>query len=233
MSHNLYLIPTFLGDENPEMLSAHTLKAIYELTYFVVEKERTARRFLKAIKHPIPQDQFVICELDKHQGYDNFRSFMDKNIQHYDIGLMSEAGMPCLADPGDKVVKYAHQKGITVKPLSGSSSIILALIASGFGGQQFVFKGYLSVNEGEKIRQIKTMEKEALKETQIFMETPYRNNAFLESLIKHLQPDTYLCVACQLENEEKQQIISQPISKWKQTSYDFHKEPCVFVMRRF
>jgi 16S rRNA (cytidine1402-2'-O)-methyltransferase len=233
MSNSLFLIPTFLGDENPEILSIHTLKAIYDLSYFVVEKERTARRFLKAIKHPTPQDQFVICELDKHQGYDNFRGYIDKNAPKNSIGLMSEAGMPCLADPGDKVVKYAHQIGMPVKPLTGSSSIILALIASGFGGQNFAFKGYLSVNEGEKIRQIKNMEKEALKETQIFIETPYRNNAFLETLIKHLKTGTYLCVACNIENEEKQQVISQPISKWKQTSYDFHKEPCVFVMRRF
>lgn len=233
MSQKLYLIPTFIGNESAEFLPQYTISAIHKIACFITEKERTTRKFLKTIDHPLAQSEFIICELDKHEGYTNFRPFLKKYGQQQSVGLLSEAGMPCLADPGEKVVKYAHELGMEVCPLSGSSSIILALISSGFGGQNFAFNGYLSIDEKERIKQIKQLEKDALNETQIFMETPYRNNAFIASLLMHLQLDTYLCVACNLEHTEKQKIVSKPISQWRNTVYDFHKEPCVYVMRRF
>ena len=139
--------------------------------------------------------------------------------------------MPAIADPGSEVVKYAHSKGVTVVPLSGSSSIFLALMASGMDGQHFQFNGYLPIDARDRMIALKDMEIRSRKATQLFMEAPYRNNQFLEFLIKNLQKDTQLCVAVDIEKEGEETIISKPIKDWKVNELELHKKPAIFIIR--
>ena len=187
MSTALYLVPNFIGEFDKAYLSERTLKHTYAITHFIVEREKTARAFLKAIEHPTTQNDFVFVELDKHNNYEGFKRFFNEHIDSHSIGVLSEAGLPAIADPGSEVAKYAHSKGVRVVPLSGSSSIFLALMASGFNGQNFKFNGYLPIDSRDRMIALKEMEVRARKASQIFMEAPYRNNQFLEFLIKNLQ----------------------------------------------
>ena len=225
----LILIPSFIGESSVDRVSVHNRSQIYALTHFIVERERTARAFLKSIAHPIPQSELVFYELDKHADYAGFKPFFNAHISS-GIGLISEAGLPAVADPGSAVVSYAHQKGADVLPLGGSSSIFLALMASGMDGQHFAFHGYLPINAGQRMKAIKRMEQDAAKATQIFMEAPYRNNAFLDLLITNLKKGTRLCVACDLETTT-QVIVSKPVDQWKKGELDLHKRPCIFLIK--
>ena len=182
--HTLYLVPNFIGEFSKDYLPKRTIEHVYSIRHFIVERERTARAFLKAIDHPISQNEFQFVELNKHDDYTGFKSFFDAHIYDFPIGVLSEAGLPAIADPGNEIVKYAHQKNINVIPLSGSSSIFLALMASGFNGQNFQFNGYLPIEARERMIALKEMENRSRKVTQIFMEAPYRNNQFLDFLIK-------------------------------------------------
>ena len=230
VNHSLFLIPNFIGEFSKNYLPKRTLEHIYTIRYFIVERERTARAFLKAIDHPIDQNEFEFVELNKHDNYTGFKPFFDSYIQDFSIGMLSEAGLPAIADPGNEIVKYAHQKNVKVIPLSGSSSIFLALMASGFNGQSFQFNGYLPIDAKERMIALKDMEYRSRKTTQIFMEAPYRNNPFLEFLIKNLQHSTQLCVAVDLEKEGKETILSKPIKDWKPNEIELHKKPCIYLI---
>ncbi|MEY2924716.1 MAG: hypothetical protein RLZZ337_1264, partial [Bacteroidota bacterium] len=155
MQSSLFLVPNFIGEFSKEYLPQRTLDAVYKITHFIVEREKTSRAFLKAIEHPASQDDFVFVELDKHNDYAGFKAFFNRYIDTHSIGVLSEAGLPAIADPGSEVVKYAHQKGVKVVPLAGSSSIFLALMASGFDGQHFEFSGYLPIDARERVQTLK------------------------------------------------------------------------------
>ena len=229
-NHTLFLIPNFIGEFSKDYLPKRTLEYIYTLRHFIVEREKTARAFLKDIDHPVAQNEFKFVELNKHDNYAGFKSFFDSHIPNFSIGVLSEAGLPAVADPGNEIVKYAHLKNVKVVPLSGSSSIFLALMASGFNGQNFQFNGYLPIDAKERMIALKDMERRSRKAAQIFMEAPYRNNPFLEFLIKNLQHSTKLCVAVDLEKEGKETIISKPIKDWKPQEIQLHKKPCIFII---
>ncbi len=230
MSTALYLVPNFIGEFDKEYLPKRTLEETYKITHFIVEREKTARAFLKAIQHPTPQNEFVFMELDKHNNYAGFKAFFNDHITNHSIGVLSEAGLPAIADPGSEVAKYAHQKGVKVIPLAGSSSLFLALMASGFNGQNFKFNGYLPMDSRDRMIALKEMEVRSRKASQIFMEAPYRNNQFLEFLIKNLQNNTKLCVAVDIEKEGKETIISKSISQWKPREIELHKKPAIFII---
>jgi 16S rRNA (cytidine1402-2'-O)-methyltransferase len=225
----LYLVPNFIGVFSKEYLPQRTLENVYRLKHFIVEREKTARAFLKAINHPTPQNEFEFIELDKHNNYAGFKSFFDQNISN-SIGVLSEAGLPAIADPGSEVVKYAHLNKIKVVPLAGSSSIFLALMASGMDGQNFAFHGYLPIDARERVKSLKDIELKSRKASQIFMEAPYRNNQFLDFLIKNLQNDTTLCIAADLETD-REIIISKKVQDWETKLVDLHKRPTIYIIK--
>ncbi|PCJ66897.1 MAG: SAM-dependent methyltransferase [Bacteroidetes bacterium] len=231
MDNALYLIPNFIGEFDQEYIPTRTIQKTYKIKHFIVEREKTARAFLKAIKHPTHQNDFVFVELDKHNNYVGFKMFFNEFIGENPIGVLSEAGLPAVADPGSEVAKYAHTKGVRVVPLAGSSSIFLALMASGMDGQSFKFNGYLPLDTRDRMLALKDMEIQSRRASQIFMETPYRNNQFLDFLIKNLQNDTKLCIAVDIEKEGKETIISKPISEWKPREIELHKKPCIFIIK--
>lgn len=229
----LYLIPVPLA-ENAEKLS-YTLfhhELIQHIDEYVVENEKTARRFLKQAGLKIPQSELKIHDYGKHarEKIDYNRIF--KSVQEgKDIGLMSEAGCPGVADPGADVVAEAHKRGVKVVPLVGPSSILLALMASGFSGQKFAFHGYLPIDKGERAKKIKDLEYQSLKEkqTQLFIETPFRNNQLFEEILRQCKPATRLCVACNLTAEDEK-IRTLSLREWKEAKVDLHKKPTIFLM---
>lgn len=227
----LYLIPSFLGEPNKDLIPVHNQQVLYGLTHFIAEREKTARAFLKAVEHPTPQSDFEFYVLDKHTKDEEIPEFLLAAEKGTDIGLLSEAGLPCVADPGAKVVNAARKKGIDIVPLSGLSSIMMALMASGMNGQQFRFHGYLPIDNKEKSWTIKQMATSAQKgETQIFIETPYRNNKLLQDLIKMLPGHLRLAVAADL-TLDSEEAHSKLVNKWKSENIpDFHKRPAVFLI---
>lgn len=229
----LFLIPVPLAD-NAEKASYTLLheQTINHIDEYIVENEKTARRFLKQAGLKIPQNQLIIHDYGKHArekiDYGNLFQGLKGGK---DVGLMSEAGCPGVADPGADIVAEAYRRGIQVVPLVGPSSILLALMASGFNGQQFTFLGYLPIDKAERAKKIKELETASKKEkaTQIFIETPFRNNQLLTEILRSCKPTTKLCVACNLTGEDEQ-IISQSIGEWKQAKVDFHKKPAIFLL---
>jgi 16S rRNA (cytidine1402-2'-O)-methyltransferase len=229
----IYLIPTTLGglDELEKVLPDYNTKIVHQLDEFIVEQLRTARRFLSKINHPMPIDQLKFHELNKHTHSNEISEYLNAVIQGKSIGLLSEAGTPCVADPGAAIVQMAHEKGIEVVPLVGPNSIILALMASGFNGQHFTFHGYLPVDKQalqKKIRDIESTSR-SLKQTQIFIETPYRNNQLLAKLIEVCRPDTKVCIATNL-TMESEYIKTRNVREWKKETVDLHKKPTVFLL---
>lgn len=229
----LYLIPVPLAD-NAEKAS-YTLfhqELIHQIDEYIVENEKTARRFLKQAGLKIPQSALKMHDYGKHarEKIDYNRIF--KSIKDgKDIGLMSEAGCPGVADPGADVVAEAHKRGIKVVPLVGPSSILMALMASGFSGQKFAFHGYLPIDKTERVRKIKDLESQSSKEkqTQIFMETPFRNNSLFDDLLKNCKRETKICVACNLTASDEQ-VLTLSVSAWKSRKPDLHKKPTIFLM---
>lgn len=230
MQGSLYLVPNFIGEFAKDFLPQRTIDHVHRITHFIVEREKTARAFLKAIEHPTPQSEFRIVELDKHNNYQGFRSFFDEHIPSHSIGLLSEAGLPAIADPGSEVVRYAHFKEVKVIPLAGSSSLFLALMASGMNGQEFAFHGYLPIDKQQRIKKLKDLESRARGASQIFIEAPYRNNDFMKFLLQHLNPATTLCVAADLETENEI-IRSKPVAEWDKVKIDLHKRPAVYIIK--
>ncbi|MGB1247343.1 MAG: SAM-dependent methyltransferase [Chitinophagales bacterium] len=229
----LYLIPCTLGD-NTDSIAPYVRDICQTLDCFVVENLRSARRYLRKIGFDKNFDEEVrFYELDKHKlNIEELFDFLQSNFfNQKNIGLLSEAGNPCIADPGALVVELTHQLKINVKPLVGPSSILLALIASGFNGQEFSFHGYLPIDADKRSKKIKQLESEAKKRgsTQIFMETPYRNNKLIASLIKILRPDTMLSIAVDL-TLDTEYIATKKIATWQKEKIDIHKRPAIFVI---
>ncbi len=228
----LYLIPNVLGIGNPESyFGTEVFNTIKKLKYFVVENEKNARRYLLQLGIETPIDDLTFFNLNKHTDLNEIPSYIKPLLEGNDMGLLSDAGCPAVADPGALIVALAHQNNITVHPLIGPSSILLGLMASGFNGQSFVFHGYLPHDHFERQKQIKSMEVATQKEkqTQIFIETPFRNDKLLEELKKTLNPKTSLCVAVDL-TLAKETIISQTIQEWKKNKSSFHKRAAIFLI---
>ena len=229
----LYLIPTPLGYGTTETLPEYIKPIIYALSNFIVEKEKSARGFLKSIQYPKPFDSLELHPLNKRTTLNEVHQYILKINEGTSMGLLSEAGLPCIGDPGAQAVELAHQYNIKVVPLVGPSSILLALMASGMNGQNFAFNGYLPVKSYERKKKVSALEQLSVKnrQTQIFIETPYRNKQLLEDILESCKADTRLCIACNLTLPD-QFIKTQPIEKWKSTKYDFHKKPAVFLLSR-
>jgi 16S rRNA (cytidine1402-2'-O)-methyltransferase len=228
----LYLIPNLLGEGAPETVLPPGVKDIVNsLGEFIVENERSARRFLTALKHSRPIRELVFHTLDAHTDPRRRPAYLAAAEAGRSIGLISEAGCPGVADPGQEIVALAHGKGITVVPLVGPSSILLALMASGFNGQRFVFHGYLPVKPEERARAIRQMEQDVYRndQTQIFMETPYRNNQLLKDMVAQCRPEARLCVATDL-TLPTETVISRTIGEWRRNAPDLHRRPAMFLL---
>lgn len=228
----IWLIPVTLGSENYEdMIPAGVLEITRRLRYFIVENLRSARRFLRLIDKDFPIDESVFYELNKHTSGNDMSIFFQPLLEGNDIGLMSEAGLPGIADPGAEIITEAHREKIIVTPLSGPSSIIMALISSGMNGQNFTFNGYLPVKSAERAARIRELEKKADEGfTQIFMETPYRNQALLESLLGICNPERLLCIAADI-TKPSEYIRTMPIKDWKRDKPDLKNRPAIFVLQ--
>ena len=228
----LFLIPTTLGDTSIErVLPPDLMLIISSIPVFIVENLRTARRFLKKVNPAIVIDDLTFFELNQHTDKKEISRFLEPNRHGFDIGIISEAGCPGIADPGAEVVKIAHIRNIQVVPLVGPSSILLALMASGMSGQNFAFNGYLPIRNPEKSAQIKLLEKRMQTEgqTQIFIETPYRNIQLLDELLKNCDPATMLCIAVDI-TLDTELILSKPVSYWKTNIPDIQKRPAIFMI---
>lgn len=230
---NLYLIPCTLGETPPlEVLPLLVKKAIENIDHYIVEHEKSARRFIKSVASKKQQNSLHIEEINKFTKPQEIPQMLEPCFNGFDVGIISDAGCPGIADPGAAVVEQAHQKGVKVIPLVGPSSILLALMASGFNGQNFAFNGYLPIDKVERKQKIKQLEKKSIVEnqSQLFIETPYRNNQMLESLVKTLQNTTGICVACDI-TLSTQYIRTAPVKQWKRIKVDLHKRPTMFIIQ--
>jgi 16S rRNA (cytidine1402-2'-O)-methyltransferase len=226
----IFLIPSFLGEDNPSIIPQQVKDAVNSLDEFIVEDLRTARRYLRAIGYKKNFDtEVTLHELDKHAQKQDCNLLLENVLRGKNCGLISEAGNPCIADPGNEVVAFAHKKNIEVVPLVGPSSILLALIASGFNGQQFFFHGYLPIKEPNRSKKIKQLENASHGATQLFMETPFRNAKLLDELLKTCADTTNLCIACDL-TLPTQFIKTKTIKEWKQQKPELNKRYCIFLM---
>jgi len=229
----LYFIPVTLGDDNiTKVLPPDVVTIAQQLDEFIVENEKTARHFLGTIKHSKPIRELVLKTLNEHTVDKDLPALLGSLMAGKDIGLMSEAGCPGIADPGAKLAALAHQKGIRVAPLVGPSSILLSLMASGLNGQRFTFLGYLPTDKAARITQLKDIEKHSkyVQETQLFIETPYRNQHMLDDILANCQSETRLCIACNISLSDEY-IVTKRIKEWKQAPLpDLHKKPTVFLL---
>jgi 16S rRNA (cytidine1402-2'-O)-methyltransferase len=226
----LFLIPTILAPGTQETVLPPQIKAVVsELNVFFVEELRTARRFISSLKLDKVIDDITFYELNKDTPHD--QTFVQLKKLKTDAGIISEAGCPGVADPGAVAVGFAHQLGYTVVPLVGPSSILMALMASGFNGQSFTFNGYLPIDKQLRIKSLKDLEQIAKKkqQTQIFMETPFRNNQLLEDVLQNLNPETQLCIACDVTAEDEF-IKTLRVKDWQKSTPDLHKKPTIFLL---
>ena len=232
MSGTLYLIPNLLGESTPErVLPAFNTKIINNIRYYIVENIRTTRRFLKKVDKNIDIDRLTFFELNQHTDPQIIGSYIEPLLHGEDMGIVSEAGCPAVADPGALVVELAQQKNIQVVPLVGPSSILLALMASGFNGQSFSFEGYLPIDNDKRIKRLKVLENRIYTEnqTQIFIETPYRNNKIVQDFIAHCRPSTKLCIASEITTDNEF-IKTKPLGRWKNSCPDLNKKPTIFLL---
>ena len=230
---NLYLIPCTLGETPPlEVLPLLVKKAVENIDYYIVEHEKSARRFIKAVASKKSQNSLHIEEINKFTNLEDIPQMLDPCLKGLDVGVISDAGCPGIADPGAAVVANAHKNGIKVVPLVGPSSILLAMMGSGFNGQNFAFNGYLPIDKAERKAKIKQLEKRSIQEnqSQLFIETPYRNNQMLESLTTTLQKNTEICVACDI-TLSTEFITTAPAQHWKRIKVDLHKRPTLFIIQ--
>ncbi len=230
----LYLIPTRLGDNPPlEVLPLSIKKIIEQVDHYIVENEKSARRFIKRVSPNKSQGSLKLLLLNKYTQEHELDHFLNACKEGMPMGLLSEAGCPAIADPGSDIVKLAHENNIQVVPLVGPSSIILALMSSGMNGQSFAFNGYLPIDQTERKAALKRLEKLSYEQdqTQIFIETPYRNNKILEDICNTLHPTTRVCVACDL-TLPTEYIKTTTISEWKHIKVDLHKRPTIFVLHK-
>lgn len=228
----LYLIPVPLAkNASVKSLTPYLINTINQINEYIVENEKSARHFLKEAGLKIHQNELIIHDYGKHNRDKNNQDFLKGLLKGNDVGLMSEAGCPGIADPGANLIRIAHQKGIRVVPLVGPSSILLALMASGFNGQSFAFQGYLPIDKSQRVKKLKDLEVLAAKyhQTQLFIETPFRNQAILEDILKSCNPKTQLCIAANLTAIDEF-IQTKSISEWKALIPDLHKKPTVFIL---
>ncbi len=228
----LYLIPTPLSENTAhQFVTKYIADIIMRVDYYLVENIRTARRFLGSLDLGIDIESIQFELVDKHTSLDQIELLLEPLTAGCSAGVLSEAGCPGIADPGALIVTMAHQKNIDVEPLIGPSSIFMALMASGFNGQSFAFHGYLPIGKASRIQSIKTIEKTVMSnsQTQMFMETPYRNNKLFEDLLQHCHPQTKLCVASDITGKN-QLIKTQKIQEWKSNVPNLHKIPTIFLI---
>ena len=230
----LYMIPVPLGENDPAEVLAPTVRAtIARIDDYIVENEKTARRFIKSIYPEKVQSSLRLSSLNKHTQPEELQAMLAPCLQGKDTGIMSESGCPGVADPGAILVKMAHEKGIQVVPLVGPSSILLALMASGMNGQSFAFNGYLPIDKAEKKSALKFYERLAAEknQSQIFIETPYRNHKLLDDLTQTLQPNTLLCIAADI-TLASEFIKTQRVADWKKSKIDIDKRPAIFIIHK-
>jgi len=226
----LYLVPNKLGEsEDNKFLVSHQ-NLISKTKYFIFENEKPGRVFIKEITPEKKQSELNISILNKHTKEEEFNDFLNPCLNGNDIAFISDAGCPGIADPGSEIVRLAHQSKIKVIPLVGPSSILLALMASGMSGQNFKFNGYLPIEKNERKSKIKNLEKTSIITTQIFMETPYRNNKFVSVLLEVLKPETKLCIACDI-TLTTEYIKTKKVKEWKSTKIDINKRPAIFLIQ--
>lgn len=228
----LYLIPVTLG-ETPinQVIPEYNFGIINEIDTYIVENIKTARRFLKRSGISIPITDLTFYELNKRTKLEDLATYLKPLINGKNVGVLSEAGCPGVADPGADIVELAHQRNIKVVPLIGPSSILLSLMASGFNGQSFCFNGYLPKDQKQRVGKIKELERRvfSLKQTQLFIETPFRNINLLEDVLKHCSENTKLCIAVDI-TLPSEQIQTKSVGEWKGTKINLHKKPCIFLI---
>jgi 16S rRNA (cytidine1402-2'-O)-methyltransferase len=228
----LYLIPVPLAEEaSDKSFTPFLTDTVNSIKEYIVENEKTARRFLKEAGLKTPQSELIIHDYGKHNRADGTADFFKGLQAGSDVGLMSEAGCPGVADPGAEIVEKAHRMGIKVVPLVGPSSILLALMASGFSGQSFAFHGYLPIEKADRSKRIRELENlsERNDQTQIFIETPFRNNPLLEEILKTAHPKTRLCIACDLTSATEF-VQTKTIAEWQKRIPELHKRPAIFLL---
>ena len=229
MAATVYLIPSLLHEEGLRSIPSYITGIVKQCQVLFVENERTSRRYLKTLAKELVIDNYEWFTMAVDD--DTVKAFRKKINEGKTIGIISEAGCPGIADPGQQLVEIAHEMNVEVKPLVGPNSILLALMASGMNGQQFKFNGYLPIQTPERNKAIKELESESAKKncTQIFIETPYRNNQLIDALLSNCQPSTKICIAVDLTSE-KELIKTKTISGWKGDKPDIHKRPAIFLL---
>ncbi|MBK8806182.1 MAG: SAM-dependent methyltransferase [Bacteroidales bacterium] len=233
MTPSIYMIPSDLGKENSSFLFPEFNTSLIEsLSHFIVEDVRSARRFIRSLCKTKNIDEITFYTLNKHTEYSEIETFINPIFKGFSIGVISEAGCPGVADPGAVIVALAHEKDIRVIPLIGPSSILLSLMASGFNGQSFTFNGYIPL-KNDRIKFLKQMEYlvTSQNQTQIFMETPYRNVKLLDELLQHLNDNIKLCIACNVA-AENEYIKTKTVVNWKKKKPDIDKKPTIFILGR-
>jgi len=227
----IYLVPSFLSEDSIETIPVYIIEAVKNSQVIFAENERTARRFLKTMDRTIVIDDYEWHTIHKAEE-EQLTVFRNAIAQNKNISIISEAGCPGVADPGQKLVEEAQKLKITVRPLVGPNSILLALMASGMNGQQFEFVGYLPIDNHERSKKIKDLESSSTRDssTKIFIETPYRNNQMIQALLQHCHDKTLLCIAADLTGK-KENIRTMKISEWKKNIPDIHKIPAIFLLQ--
>jgi 16S rRNA (cytidine1402-2'-O)-methyltransferase len=231
----LYLVPVEIGSGPSEMtIPVGNITIVRQIRTFIVENLRTARRCLRHWAREFPIDECTFFELNAHTPENEISGFLAALRRGEPTAVMSEAGCPAVADPGAAVVTIAQREGLRVIPMVGPSSILMSLMASGFNGQGFAFNGYLPIKDDERHRAVKELENRCARygQTQIFIETPYRNNRLIRFLSSSLRPDTLLCVACDITDPERESIVTMPAAKWKNVKTDYDKRPAIFLIHR-
>lgn len=230
----LYLIPVLLGDTSVErVIPEFNKRIVSELKFFIVENIRSARRFMKKCDPGIDIDSLTFYELNKHTNKKDIEGYLAPMKSGNSMGVISEAGCPAIADPGAEVVAIAQKKGYKVVPLVGPSSLLMAVMASGFNGQSFAFHGYLPVDSSKRVSKIKYLEMQSYKDdqTQLFIETPYRNQKLAEDIIENCKPHTQLCIAMNISCDDEW-IVTKSVKSWKGNLPDMQKTPTVFLIYR-
>mgnify|MGYP000865803607 CR=1 FL=1 len=228
----LYLIPVTLGDTTVDkVLPAYNTDIINSLRYFIVENVRSARRFMKKCNPAINIDEITFFELNENTDRKNLSRMLQPMKEGKNMGIISDAGCPAIADPGADVVAIAQREGYKVIPLVGPSSILMAVMASGFNGQSFAFNGYLPIDATERVKKLKQLAARAYNEdqTQLFIETPYRNGKMAEDILQHCRPSTRLCIAMNISCDDEF-IVTKSVKAWKNSLPDMHKKPCIFLI---
>ncbi len=229
----LYLVPVPISEAPvADTIPAGNIEILLRLRHFIVENVRTARRYLKHVDPGFPIAECTFDVLDRHTSPEEVGAMLQPLREGYPMGVMSEAGCPAVADPGSHPVEIAQRERLAVVPLVGPSSILMSLMGSGFNGQGFAFHGYLPIETADKKKAVKRLESESVSRqmTQIFIETPYRNNRMISLLAEILNPGTMICVACDISDPEKEEIITASAKDWKKRKYDYDKRPAIFLI---